>query len=213
MNRQILARLPNLLQFFQKRILISLRTAQGLLHIPGTCLCTIFIISISPESQPHCFDIEANLLRSDSFCHQNTKTGIVSQAACAVHIKQPVRTGCKAQISVSGMGHIFRRIGKSHFQLSRHFFCLDKGHQIFSCFSGPWHYIKIFPGLCSGKGRAHHVPRIISAAAHGNNSRIKSLFHNAENLFLIQIVKLNGLTGRKMHFLYLILLNHSGGKC
>ena len=111
------------------------------------------------------------------------------------------------------MGHVFWGIGKSHLQLSRHFFCLNKGHQIFSCFSGPWQYIKIFIFFGSGKRRAHHITRVISASSHGNNPCIQSLLHHAKNLFLIQIMKLNRLTGSKMHFLYLILLNHSGYKC
>ena len=94
-NRQILAA-KRLVQFLAVRLCIVFGTAQRVLHITGARLCTVFIISVSAEGQPHGFDIVKDFFRLDRLGHPDAKAGIVPKTARAVYVEQPVRPCRKA---------------------------------------------------------------------------------------------------------------------
>ena len=199
-------------QLLRVRLRVGLRAAAGLLHITGTGPAPVFIISISPEGQPHGFNIVENLLRRHSLPDLYAEARVISQAAGAVHIKGPVRPGYKAQIPIGRMGPVRRGIGKSHLQLSRHLLRLDKLQQIVPRCLRPGKHVKIFSLLQAGKRRTHHIPREIPAASHNNNARVQRFFHDGVQVFRRQIVELHRLAGGKMHPGHAVLPNGSGHK-
>ena len=106
------------------------------------------------------------------------------------------------------MWFIRRRIGKSDFQLARHFFCIDQCQRIVSSSQRIRHHIKIFPLLDAGQRRTHRITRKISAATHDDDAIVQSLFHQRIKRICFQIVQLKRLTGRKMQSRYLMSAQH-----
>ena len=81
-------------------------------------------------------------------------------------------------------------------------------HQIIACGFGIRLNVKIFAFLHAGQRGAHNIPGEISASAHGDDPRIQGFLHNLTDSRLIQIMKLDGLTGGKMHPFHLVFPDH-----
>ena len=110
------------------------------------------------------------------------------------------------------MGQVPLGVGKAHFQLSRHFFRLDKCEKIIPGSQSPGQHIKILILLHAGERGTHHIAGIISAAAQSHDPRIQGLLHDPACGVRPQVVELDGLAGGKMYPRYLIFFNSAGSK-
>ena len=122
-----------------------------ILHISGSCFCTIFIISICGKQIYHRLNIIKDLSAFHSLCSQNPQLWIVSKASGAVDIKSAIFPCSKSKISESSMRQICRRIRKTYFQFSRKFYRFNQSHKIICSSLCIWRNIKILTFFYTGK--------------------------------------------------------------
>ena len=168
---QILTGIKHALKLF----LISLYIAflsQGILHIPGSGLGSLLVISISNEGLPHSPNIIQNPGGLCRLRYKKPHLWIVSQASGTVNIKFSVWPRYKAQIPEGGVRNIFRAVGKADLQFSGQLRPFNKGHQILAGCLCIWQNIEILALLHTGKGGNHHISGEIPSSSSGDNAMV-----------------------------------------
>ena len=194
-QREVLAGFAHLAQLLQVSRLVCLRSAQRLLQVAGARLAAVFVVAVCAEGQPHRLDVIEDLARRHRLGDQHAEARIVAQAARAVHVEQAVRPRRKAQIAERRVRHVSRSVRKAHLELAGHLLRLDERRQVVARGLRPRQHVEVLPLLHAGERGAHHIARVVAAAAHRDDAMVERALDDVADRLPRQVVQLDGLAG------------------